>query len=126
MKNNWKIPDDAKRFFTKEAEKEAKEKYGVWYRIHTIVSFVIIFVHAFAVLFLLTTNSPDTTTKFGNLLGGLGGIIGLVGGFAIGVGLVNVFMALIKQYLGHLITLIGLVGGILLEAVSLLLFSLAH
>ena len=53
-----------------------------------------------------------------------GFIFGLLGSLSIGVGFVNVFMILIKQYLGHLVTIITIIGGIVLDVIGLHIFSL--
>ena len=55
--------------------------------------------------------------------GAVGGILGLIGSFSIGISLVNIFMALIKQYLGHWVTLIAFIGGLALDAIGLFVFT---
>ena len=40
--------------------------------------------------------------------------------------LVNVFMILVKQYLGHWVTIISIFAGILLDTFALFLFSLVR
>ena len=120
----WKIPRNAKKFFSPKQEKELKAKYGIWYTFHTILSIVILFTPFFIFLFLSPSNAFEPTTQSGNLLGAIGGIIGLIGSFSIGVGLVNIFMTLVKQYLGHIVTLVAIVGGILLDILGLYVFSL--
>ena len=42
----------------------------------------------------------------------------------IGVGIVNCFMALIKQYLGHWVTLIAIIGGVILDILGIFVFTL--
>ena len=120
----WKIPRNAKKFFSPKQEKELKAKYGIWYTFHTILSIVILSTPFFIFLFLSPSNAFEPTTQSGNLLGAIGGIIGLIGSFSIGVGLVNIFMTLVKQYLGHIVTLVAIVGGILLDILGLYVFSL--
>ena len=120
----WKIPRNAKKFFSPKQEKELKAKYGIWYTFHTILSIVILLTPFFIFLFLSPSNAFEPTTQSGNLLGAIGGIIGLIGSFSIGIGLVNIFMTLVKQYLGHIVTLVAIVGGILLDILGLYVFSL--
>ena len=48
-------------------------------------------------------------------------ILGLVGNFAVGIGLFNLVAAWIHQYLGHFLTLICIFGGGILTALSLVL-----
>lgn len=120
----WKLPKNTKSYFSPKQEKALKEKYGVFYTLHTILSIIILFVPFFAFLFLAPSNAFEATTQTGNLLGAIGGIVGLIGSLSIGVGVVNVFMTLIKQYLGHWVTIITIVGGVLLDTLALLVFSL--
>ncbi len=122
----WKIPRNAKKFFSPKQEKELKAKYGIWYTFHTILSIVILLTPFFIFLFLSPNNAFDPTTQSGNLLGAIGGIIGLIGSFSIGIGLVNIFMTLVKQYLGHIVTLVSIVGGILLDILGFYVFSLVR
>ena len=122
----WNIPQNAKKFFSPKQKKELKAKYGIWYTFHTILSIVILLTPFFIFLFLSPSNDFEPTTQSGNLLGAIGGIIGLIGSFSIGVGLVNIFMTLVKQYLGHIVTLVSIVGGILLDILGLYVFSLVR
>lgn len=119
----WKLPKNAKDYFSPKREKILKEKYGAFYTIHIIFSFVILLVPFIAFLITAPSNAFEPTTQSGNLYGAFGGILGLVGSFSVGIGLVNIHMALIKQYLGHWVTLIALVGGILLDALGLFVFT---
>lgn len=56
-------------------------------------------------------------------LGAIGGFLGFVGSISIGIGLLNIFMILVKQYLGHLVTIIAIVGGIVLDCIGWLVLS---
>ncbi len=121
----WKIPKNAKKYFSPKQEKYLKEKYGAWYVLHTILSIVIVFAPLLVFLYLSPSSAFNPTTHVGNLCGAIGFILGLIGSASIGIGLVNLFMSLIKQYLGHLVTLISIIVGLLLDVVGLFLFSLA-
>ena len=48
-------------------------------------------------------------------------ILGVVGTFIIGVGLFNIVAAWIHQYLGHMLTLLCLLGGLVITVISLFL-----
>lgn len=122
--DHWKLPKKSKQYFSPKQEKQLKEKYGIWYTFHTILSIIILIVPLFIFLFLSPSNAFSPTTQNGNLLGGMGFILGLIGSMSVGVGLVNIFMSLIKQYLGHLVTLISIIGGLLLDILGLFVFSL--
>ena len=122
--NYWKVPKNSKEYFSPKKEKQLKEKYGAFYTIHTISCVVILIIPFLTFLFLTPDNAFQSTTTSGNLCGALGGFLGLIGSLSIGVGFVNVFMALIKQYLGHFITVITIVGGLIVDMLGLLVFSL--
>lgn len=122
----WKPPRKTKEFFSPKYEKQLKEKYGALYTLHTVLSIIILLAPFFVFLYLSPSNAFDAKTESGNLIGAVGGIIGLIGSFSIGVGFVNVFMVFIKQYLGHLVTLIAILGGVLLDAFAIFLFSFVH
>ena len=126
MKKNhhWKLPKNIKEYFSPKREKELKSKYGGWYTLHTILSVIILIVPFLAFMFLSPDNALTPQTQSGNLLGAIGGILGLVGSFSIGIGLVNVFSALLKQYLGHFVTLSSILLGIGLDLLALFLFAL--
>ena len=120
----WKLPKDFKKYFSPKQEKILKEKYGVFYTIHTILSIVILLIPFIVFLIIAPSNAFEPTTQIGNLCGAVGGILGLIGSCSIGISLVNIFMAVIKQYLGHWVTLIALVGGLALDAIGLFVFTL--
>ena len=119
----WKLPKNAKNYFSPKQEKILKEKYGVFYTIHTILSIVILLIPFIVFLIIAPSNAFEPTTQIGNLCGAVGGILGLIGSFSICISLVNIFMALIKQYLGHWVTLIAFIGGLALDAIGLFVFT---
>lgn len=114
----WKLPKNAKNYFSPKQEKILKEKYGVFYTIHTILSIVILFVPFVVFLIFAPNNAFEPTTQIGNLCGALGGILGVLGSFSFGIGFVNIFMALIKQYLGHWVSLSAIICGCLLNGLG--------
>ena len=119
----WNLPKNAKNYFSPKQEKYLKEKYGKLYIVHTILSIFILLIPFVVYLCIAPSNTFEPTTQSGNLLGAVGGILGLIGSFSIGVGLVNCFMAFIKQYLGHWVTLIALVVGLVLDAIGFFVFT---
>ena len=120
----WKIPKNIKEYFSPKRERELKEKYGKLYTLHIVFSIVILLIPLFIFIFLIPTSAFEATTKLGELLSFLGFVLGLIGSFAIGIGFVNVFAAIIKQYLGHFVTLIALTIGMVLDMLGLFLCSL--
>ena len=119
----WKLPKNVKNYFSPKKE-VLKEKYGKLYTVHTILSVVILLSPFVVYLCLAPSNAFEPTTQSGNLFGAIGGILGLIGSLLIGFCLVNCFMAFIKQYLGHWITIITIVGGVTLDVFGLFVFTL--
>lgn len=122
--DNWKLPQNIKKYFSPKQEKHLKEKYGILYTVHTILSIIILLIPFFVFVFLTPSNALEPATQSGNLCGMFGFIFGLLGSLSIGVGLVNIFMIFIKQYLGHLVTIITIIGGVVLDVIGLHIFSL--
>ena len=120
----WNLPKNAKNYFSPKQEKHLKEKYGKLYTLHTILSIVLLFIPFVVYLCIAPSNAFEPTTQSGNILGAVGGILGLIGSVSVGVGVVNCFMAFIKQYLGHWVTLIAISAGIALDALGLFVFTL--
>ena len=119
----WKLPKNWKDYFSPKQEKILKEKYGIFHAFHTVFTFIILFAPFILFLIIAPSNAFEPTTQISNICGAIGGILGLIGSCSIGIGLVNIFMVLIKQYLGHWVTLIALVGGIVLDALGLFVFT---
>ena len=120
----WGLPKNYKDFFNLKTEKQLKEKYGKLYTLHNIFSILILLLPFFILLTIAPETAFDPTTDLGNTYGAIGAIIGLVGSLLIGIGLVNIFMILIKQYLGHLVTLITIASGLRINSIALYFFSL--
>jgi hypothetical protein len=120
----WNLPKNVKNYFSPKQEKYLKEKYGKLYTFHTILSIVIVLMPFIIYLCIAPSNAFNPTTQSGNILGAIGGILGLIGSVSIGVGIVNCFMALIKQYLGHWVTLIAIIGGVILDILGIFVFTL--
>ena len=119
----WKIPKNAKSFFSPKQEKLLKEKYGKLYILYTILPIVILLISFIVFLSISPSNAFEPTTQNSNLLGALGGILGLFGSLLLSVGIINIFMFFIKQYLGHFVTLIAIIGGVILDGLGLFVFS---
>ena len=123
-KNSWRIPENAKSFFSPKYEKQQREKYGVWYTVHAVLSILILLGCVFFYFAQVPNNALTPATQMGNALSALFFLIGVLGSVAVGMGLVNVFMAIVKQYLGHWVTMLALLGGMALETAALFLLSL--
>ena len=119
----WKIPKNATQYFSPKYDKKLKEKYGTWYTFHNILSILIEFIPLIVFFIISPSNAFNPSTQIDNVIGGIGGIIGVIGSLSVGIGLVNIFMSLVKQYLGHWVTIVSIVGGTLLDVLALFVFS---
>ena len=126
FKDYWKLPENTKSYFSAKKEKHLKEKYGKFYTFHTILSIIILIAPFIIYMCIAPNNAFEPTTQIGNLFGAVGGILGLIGSFLIGIGFVNVFMLFIKQYLGHWVTIVTIIGGAILDGLGLLVFKLVE
>ena len=57
---------------------------------------------------------PDPTVEIN-----IWGVLGIIGAFIVGIGLFNLVAIMIRQYLGHLVTILSFLIGGLLMAISL-------
>ena len=98
----WKPPQNYGKFFDASSDDEFKRKHPVGY-------VFLVFLGLFALLlpsvvFIILTGSDSGWS-----------ILGVAGGFIFGIGLFNFVAIIIKQYLGHWVSIISfLVGGILM------------
>jgi len=121
----WKIPKDAKHYFSPTSEKIMKEKYGIWYYVHIFMIIIIVIIPFIVFLSLLPESAYQTTTESGEWFCMIGAIVGLIGSLSISAGLGNIYMIVLKEYLGHIVTLITIIGGLLLNTLAWFLFSIA-
>ncbi len=118
FKDHWNLPKNANSFFSPKQEMLLKQKYGIWYILHVVFSVIIVVAPCVGFMIMIPEQALNPKTGIGNILGAVGGIFGIVGAFSIGFGLVNVFFALIKQYLGHWVTLASVGIGVILELIG--------
>ena len=110
-KSNWTPPEGASAFFYSSSDEEFKRKYPVGYFFLVLLG-IAVFIAPMIVYGIYVVNT------FGNKGNGWF-LLGLFGSMAIGVGLFNFVAIIIKQYLGHLVSIIFfLIGGIMI-AISL-------
>ena len=107
-------PQGSKAYFSAASDIEFKEKHpvGYWF----LVSLGI-FALMLPVLIYLIFVSPLVNNSPWVLLGWLGG-------FIIGIGLFNFVAIIIKQYLGHWVSIISFLVGGLLIVISLKLMGI--
>lgn len=105
---NWLPPANSRTFFDPESDTvfRAKHPIGYWLLILLIVAALLL--PNFIFVSLVDSNS--------NWM-----LLGLVGGLFLGIGLCNIVTIIIRQYLGHIVTLVCFAAGGLLMLISWLL-----
>ena len=110
-KSNWTPPKGASAYFYASSDEDFKRKHPVGYFFLVLLG-IAVFIAPMIVYGIYVINI------FGNRGNGWF-LLGLFGSMAIGVGLFNFVAIIIKQYLGHLVSIISfMIGGILI-AISL-------
>ena len=102
-KSNWTPPRNYTDFFSPEADQEFKRKHPIGYPALVALGMVALLLPA--CLFCVLVDG----TKSGWI------VLGFVGGFVFGIGLFNFVALIIKQDLGHLVSIVCfLVGGVMM------------
>lgn len=101
----WTPPKGSKAYFSAASDYEFKEKHPIGYGFLVMLGIVVLMLPVVLYLIFvipLADNSPWL-------------MLGWVGGFFIGIGLFNFVAIIIKQYLGHLVSILSfIIGGILI------------
>jgi len=106
--SNWKPPKDYKYYFYTSSDDEFKAKHPVGYVLLVLLGITVLLLPA--VLFGLLVSADSVWI-----------VIGYAGGFIFGIGLFNFVAIIIRQYLGHWVSIISfLIGGIMMLASWLL------
>ena len=101
-KSNWTPPENYKDFFYASSDDEFKEKHPVGYFFLVMLGLTALLLPAIVFCVLAGTESGWV-------------MLGFAGGFVFGIGLFNIVGIIIKQYLGHWVSIICfLVGGIMM------------
>ncbi len=104
-RSNWIPPRDSWTFFHIASDVNFRMEHPIGYGFLVVLGLVVLFLPAIL---------------FGVLAGAVGGkdpnsgwmFLGVAGGFVFGIGLFNFVAIIIKQYLGHLVSLLSfLIGG---------------
>lgn len=98
-KTNWMPPKEYKDYFYISSDAAFKTKHPIGYGFLVTLGIVVLLLPS--VLFFLLVGADSGWM-----------MLGFVGGFIFGIGLFNLVAIIIKQYLGHLVSIISfLVGG---------------
>lgn len=95
----WMPPKDYLYYFSASSDEEFKRKHPIGYGLLVILGITVLLLPAAAFGILVETDSGWV-------------MLGWAGGFVFGIGLFNFVAILIKQYLGHLVSVLSfLIGG---------------
>ena len=98
----WVPPKGYEKFFDASSDYEFKSKHPVGYWFLVLLSLLALVLPSVVFLALTGTDSGWA-------------ILGVLGGFMFGIGLFNFVAIIIKQYLGHWVSVISFaLGGILM------------
>ena len=104
-KNNWTPPKGSSAYFSAASDYEFKEKHPIGYFFLVLLGITALLLPVLIYLVFVLPydiNSPWI-------------MLGWVGGFVIGIGLFNFVAIVIKQYLGHIVSILSfIIGGILI------------
>lgn len=110
---NKKFPKDAHKYFSIKSDYEFMEQHPIVYRILVCIGIFALILPLILYLVFVSAIFPAPNSAWL--------VLGFVGAFIIGIGLFNIVSAYINHYLGHMVTLLCLLGGTIFIAVSCLL-----
>ena len=114
-RSRWLPPETARSFFSPAADFEFKQAHPVGY-------FFLVLLGVAVFIAPMAGYGFYCTRRFGDGEANIWFILGLLGSMSVGVGLFNIVGIIIKQYLGHLVTLVSIVLGFALMALGVYLY----
>lgn len=108
-KSNWTPPKDYKSYFYASSDDEFKRRHPIGYGFLVLFGIAVLLLPVVLYLIFvipLADNSPWL-------------MLGWVGGFIVGIGFFNFVAIIIKQYLGHWVSIISFIVGSILIWISL-------
>lgn len=108
-KSNWKPPKGSSAYFYASSDDDFKAKHPIGYFFLVLLGIAALLAPVTAYIIYtipIANNSPWM-------------ILGWIGSFIIGIGLFNFVAIIIKQYLGHLVSILSFIIGGIMVALSL-------
>lgn len=103
--SKWTPPKGASKYFSAASDYEFKERHPWGYAFLVLLGIVALLLPV--VLYLVFVLPYEVNSPWL--------MLGWVGGFIIGIGLFNFVAIMIKQYLGHFVSILSfIIGGILI------------
>lgn len=100
----WTPPEDYKSYFLASSDDEFKAKHPIGYGFLVMLGIATLLLPAIAFCVLVGTDEGWV-------------LLGAAGGFVFGIGLFNFVAIIIKQYLGHWVSIVSfLIGGAMMVA----------
>ena len=106
----WFPPKGAKSFFYHESDINFKTKHPVGYVFLVLLGIAVMLLPQVLYLVYVLQKYPKPAAWI---------VLGYCGSLVIGIGLFNLVAVIIKQYLGHLVTILSFLIGAVMIAVSL-------
>lgn len=102
---NWTPPKGSSAYFSATSDYEFKKKHPIGYFFLVMLGIAALLLPV--VIYLIFVLPYDSNSPWI--------MLGWVGGFVIGIGLFNFVAIIIKQYLGHIVSILSfIIGGILI------------
>lgn len=103
--SKWTPPKGSSAYFSAASDDEFKEKHPIGYGLLVLLGIVALMLPVVLYLFFVISYGINSAWM----------ILGWVGAFIVGIGFFNFVSIIIKQYLGHLVSILSFViGGILI------------
>ena len=122
-KTGWKAPKDAAQYFDRHYNDGLKKRHKVQYGVIVAIDLLIVVVPTCGYCILAGLLANENANE---VLAGIFGMLGYIGSVGVALGIANIWMSALHQYLGHWFTLITLGGGSLLSAFGLWMISGAY
>jgi len=103
--SKWTPPKGSSAYFSAASDYEFKEKHPIGYGFLVLLGIVALMLPVILYLFFLIPYDINSAWM----------MLGWVGAFIVGIGFFNFVAIIIKQYLGHLVSILSFViGGVLI------------
>ena len=100
--HQWFPPKGSAAFFLMESDAEFQRRHPVGYVFAVLLGIFALLLPMIMYAFLVLPLAAPIS---------VGGILGLAGGFVFGIGLFNFVAIILRQYLGHLVSILCFVIG---------------
>ena len=106
---NWTPPKGSSAYFSAASDYEFKEKHPIGYGFLVLLGIVALMLPVILYLFFVIPYDINSAWM----------MLGWVGAFIVGIGFFNFVAIIIKQYLGHFVSILSFIIGSILIWISL-------